>query len=50
VVAAGTPEDIAASKASHTGRFLKAHLQSASSNVAHRAIAVGKSNRAVGQR
>ncbi len=26
VVAAGTPEDIAASKASYTGRFLKAHL------------------------
>ena len=26
VVATGTPEDIAACKASHTGRFLKAHL------------------------
>ena len=26
IVAAGTPEDIAACKASHTGRFLKAHL------------------------
>src|SRR5204863_3060734 len=27
VVATGTPEDIAACKASHTGRFLKAHLR-----------------------
>jgi excinuclease ABC subunit A len=27
VVATGTPEDIAACRASHTGRFLKAHLQ-----------------------
>jgi excinuclease ABC subunit A len=27
VVAAGTPEQIAACKASHTGRFLKAHLR-----------------------
>ena len=27
VVAIGTPEDIAACKASHTGRFLKAHLR-----------------------
>ena len=27
VVAVGTPEDIAACKASHTGRFLKAHLR-----------------------
>jgi excinuclease ABC subunit A len=27
VVAAGTPEDVAACKASHTGRFLKAHLR-----------------------
>ena len=27
VVVTGTPEDIAACKASHTGRFLKAHLQ-----------------------
>ncbi len=27
VVATGTPEDIAACKRSHTGRFLKAHLQ-----------------------
>jgi excinuclease ABC subunit A len=27
VVATGTPEDIAASKASYTGRFLKAHLR-----------------------
>jgi len=27
VVATGTPEDIAACKASHTGRFLKPHLQ-----------------------
>jgi excinuclease ABC subunit A len=26
VVVTGTPEDVAASKASHTGRFLKAHL------------------------
>jgi excinuclease ABC subunit A len=26
VVAAGTPEDIAACRSSHTGRFLKAHL------------------------
>jgi excinuclease ABC subunit A len=26
VVATGTPEDVAASKASHTGRFLKTHL------------------------
>jgi excinuclease ABC subunit A len=29
VVATGTPEEIAACKASHTGRFLKAHLTSA---------------------
>jgi excinuclease ABC subunit A len=29
VVATGTPEEIAAYKASHTGRFLKAHLTSA---------------------
>ena len=28
VVATGTPEEIAAAKASHTGRFLKAHLRS----------------------
>jgi excinuclease ABC subunit A len=28
VVATGTPEDIAACKASHTGRFLKSHLRS----------------------
>jgi excinuclease ABC subunit A len=28
VVAAGTPEDIAACKASHTGKFLRAHLRS----------------------
>jgi excinuclease ABC subunit A len=28
VVATGTPEDIAASRASHTGRFLRAHLSS----------------------
>jgi excinuclease ABC subunit A len=28
VVVAGTPEDVAKCKASHTGRFLKAHLQS----------------------
>jgi excinuclease ABC subunit A len=28
VVVAGTPEDVAKSKASHTGRFLKAHLKS----------------------
>ena len=27
VVVAGTPEDVARSKASHTGRFLKAHLK-----------------------
>jgi excinuclease UvrABC ATPase subunit len=27
VVATGTPEEIAACKSSHTGRFLKAHLQ-----------------------
>ena len=27
VVATGTPEDIAACKASHTGRYLKSHLQ-----------------------
>ena len=27
VVATGTPEQIAACKASHTGRFLKAHLR-----------------------
>jgi excinuclease ABC subunit A len=27
IVATGTPEDIAACKASHTGRFLKAHLR-----------------------
>jgi excinuclease ABC subunit A len=27
LVAAGTPEDVAACKASHTGRFLKAHLR-----------------------
>jgi excinuclease ABC subunit A len=27
VVVSGTPEDIAACKASHTGRFLKAHLR-----------------------
>ena len=27
VVATGTPEEIAACKRSHTGRFLKAHLQ-----------------------
>jgi excinuclease UvrABC ATPase subunit len=26
VVVAGTPEDVARTKASHTGRFLKAHL------------------------
>jgi excinuclease ABC subunit A len=26
VVATGTPEEIAASRGSHTGRFLKAHL------------------------
>jgi excinuclease UvrABC ATPase subunit len=26
-VATGTPEQIAACKASHTGRFLKAHLR-----------------------
>jgi excinuclease ABC subunit A len=31
VVATGTPERIAACKASHTGRFLKAHLRSGSS-------------------
>jgi excinuclease ABC subunit A len=28
VVVAGTPENVAACKASHTGRFLKAHLRS----------------------
>ena len=27
VVATGTPEDIAACKTSHTGRFLKTHLR-----------------------
>jgi excinuclease ABC subunit A len=27
VVVAGTPEDVAKCKASHTGRFLKAHLR-----------------------
>jgi excinuclease ABC subunit A len=27
IVATGTPEQIAASKRSHTGRFLKAHLR-----------------------
>jgi excinuclease ABC subunit A len=31
VVASGTPEDIARSKASHTGRFLKPHLKAAKS-------------------
>jgi excinuclease ABC subunit A len=30
VVATGTPEEIAACKASHTGRFLKAHLRASS--------------------
>jgi excinuclease ABC subunit A len=27
LVASGTPEDVARCKASHTGRFLKAHLR-----------------------
>jgi excinuclease ABC subunit A len=27
VIVTGTPEDVAACKASHTGRFLKAHLR-----------------------
>ncbi len=31
VVAAGTPEDIVKSRASHTGRFLKSHLRQATS-------------------
>ncbi len=31
VVVTGTPEEVAACKASHTGRFLKAHLRSANS-------------------
>ena len=33
VVVAGTPEAVAACKASHTGRFLKAHLRSAAKTV-----------------
>jgi excinuclease ABC subunit A len=32
VVVTGTPEDVAACKASHTGRFLKAHLAAGSRN------------------
>jgi excinuclease ABC subunit A len=33
VVVAGTPEDVAACKASHTGRFLKARLRAHASNL-----------------